>query len=161
MKKLIVIGVFALLAHTMMGQQENQPTLKNEVGIHAGFTTGTGLSYRYWFGRAGVQVTALPIKTDSFTLMSGGISFLYTFREMEYMRFYGYVGNHFWKHSKETEENGVTVKHDDSKYNIGFGPALAIGKTLRFNVMAGYGVYDVSGETSVFPTAEIGLYYNF
>lgn len=155
MKKLFLLLGLCTLGFSSYAQEGSTPNWKNEVGLHAGFTTGAGLSYRYWFSRAGVQLTALPIKSSSFTLMSVGGSFLYTFKEFEYSRFYGYVGAHYLEHKTSSSDD------TNERLNLGFGPALALGKQIRFNIMVGYGVFNVTGKTSMYPTGELGVYYNF
>ena len=46
-------------------------------------------------------------------------------------------------------------------YNIGLGPGFGFGKTVRFNLMLGYGFYDIFNKFNIFPAGEIGLYFRF
>lgn len=172
MKKILLFVFIGMFFPRLNAQEQVQkPVLKSEFGMHLGATTGMGLSYRHWFGKAGMQLTALPIKTDDFKLISGGLSFLYSFYESPYSHFYGYVGNHFWnqRHKEYNSywDNNTGTWVDSEEYqeemahNVGFGPAFAFGKKVRFNIMAGYGFYDVFGKFNMYPTGEIGLYYCF
>jgi hypothetical protein len=171
MKKLLLLLAISSMSVLAMGQERlKSPVLKNEFGIHAGATTGLGLSYRHWFDRAGFQLTALPVKAEDVTLYSAGVSLLYTFYESKYSRFYGYVGNHYWYNQYDEyvygyDNNGnyteSVKKVTDEFYNLGVGPAFAFGKVVRVNIMVGYAIYDVFNNGYMMPTGEIGLYYNF
>jgi hypothetical protein len=168
MKKLILSLAFFLSLAIVSGQ--DYPTLEtrnNEFGFHSGFVTGLGLSYRHWFNRAGFQLTALPIKTENLTFVSAGVTALYSFYESRYTMVFGYFGNHFFVHEEDGEHfnwNTGTYEpdhYDETSYSFGLGPGFAFGKTVRFNLMVGYGFYDVFEKFNMFPTGEIGLYYRF
>jgi hypothetical protein len=165
-KKLFLLSLICLGLGSAYAQDEvSQPKLKSEFGFHMGATTGMGLSYRHWFNKTGIQLTALPIKTDDYKLISAGFTLMHSFYESNYSRFYGYLGSHFWNNRyKEWEwlDNNETEHFvEEKKFNLGIGPAFAFGKRVRFNVMAGYGFYDIFGELNMLPTGEIGLYYCF
>lgn len=168
MKKLLLMLAITSISVMAIGQEASKsPVLKNEFGMNAGFTTGLGLSYRHWFNRAGFQITALPVKAKDVTLYSIGVSYLHTFYESKYARFYGYVGNHYWYNQYEEtiydDDNYTETAQEvtDEFYNLGVGPAFAFGKVVRFNIMVGYAIYDVFGNGYMMPTGEMGLYYNF
>lgn len=134
----------------------------NEFGFHAGATTAIGLSYRYWPGRAGFQLTALPIKTHDLTFVSLGITALYSFHESRRTGFFAYLGNnlninnHYYDYNNNYSDN-----RNKTAYNIGFGPGFAFGTRVRINIMAGYGFYDIFNELLIYPTGEIGLYFRY
>jgi hypothetical protein len=171
-KLLIVISGFILLTNLSAQETDVKPSKKNEIGINAGATTGLGLSYRHWFGKAGFQLTALPIKTDKTTIISVGLTALYSFYDAHYVRVYGFLGNHYfvdkesgtnqiWDNNSNTFNGTQKTTYDHSSYNIGIGPGFAFGKAVRFNFMIGYGFYDVLDKIEMYPTGEIGIYYNF
>jgi hypothetical protein len=146
--------VFTSMIFSLSAQEKNSDfeTKKNEFGAHAGFTTGLGLSYRHWFSNEGIQLTFLPVIADDLTFISGGLSFLHSFKESKYFRFYGYLGNHVIYNTNATYE---------TQYNIGIGPGFSFGKTVRFNLMVGYGFYDVFNRLNMLPTGEMGLSFCF
>ncbi|MBN2274200.1 MAG: hypothetical protein JXK95_07695 [Bacteroidales bacterium] len=168
MKKFFLFAA-CLFTLTMAPGQDyaSEKTGNNEFGFHAGATTGLGLSYRHWFNRAGFQLTALPIRTDDITFISAGVTALYSFYDSKYVTVFGYFGNHFFIHEEDGEEynwNTGTYEpdhYDDTAYSFGIGPGFAFGKTVRFNLMVGYGFYDVFEKLNMYPTGEIGLYYRF
>lgn len=168
MKKTFLTILASTFIIAASAQDEEQVTLrKNEIGLHAGATTGIGMSYRHWFGKAGFQLTALPIKTENFTFISAGASLLYTFYDSRYVRVFGYLGGHYYEDRHDDEEYNPqtnefeTSRYENSSYNFGFGPGFAFGTVVRFNLMVGYGFYDVEESFDMYPTGEIGLYYRF
>ncbi len=168
MKKTFLFIISLMIMQGLFAQNDGSfQSKKNEIGVHAGSTTGIGLSYRFWPGKFGFQLTALPIKQDDELWVSGGLTFLYKFYDAKYVRVFGYLGNHYqYDNSKVYEYNYHTgtsylVKDENSKYNIGIGPGFEFGSTVRFNIMLGYGAYDILGEFNLLPAGEIGLYYNF
>jgi hypothetical protein len=181
MKKIIVIALGFIFASGAFAQEKRAFTsFRNEVGIHAGFTTGVGFSYRRWYDKFGFQITGVPVKTEETTLYNGGVTLLYSIKEKSYFRFYGYLGNNII-HFNGTEDTAESIfpdpfnndyyDYDDpdfynrrkkfTHYNIGFGPGVSFGKEVAFNIMVGYGLYDVFGSFNMYPTAELGLYYRF
>lgn len=168
MKKIILIICCSLFLIGLFAQEQDNLIRKNEFGINAGFCTGTGLSYRYWPGKLGVQLTLLPIKTNDFTWVSTGLTALINFYDSKYFRFFGYIGNHYIIHNYERTDsyNYLTGqweygRSENSSYNFGFGPGFAFGTRVRFNLMVGYGFYDVLDEFNMLPTGELGLYFRF
>jgi len=169
MNRLFLLPVAAFLSLTSISGQNYAPneTKNNEFGIHTGAVTGLGLSYRHWFNKTGVQLTALPIRTDNLTFVSAGVTALYSFYNAKYVMVFGYLGNHFFMHENSSDSfnwNTGTFEPDyyeDTSYSFGFGPGFAFGKTVRFNLMVGYGFYDVFDKFDMYPTGEVGLYYRF
>ena len=167
MKKFSLVFLLICCFSPIFSQDNDKPVknFKNEFGINVGASTGVGLSYRHWFGNTGIQLTALPIKTDDYALVSGGFSLLYSFHSAKYFRFYGYFGNHY-VYTKRKENYWLSdpdpaVYTERRRYNMGIGPGFALGKVVRFNIQFGYGFYDILGAQNLMPTGEMGLYYNF
>ena len=154
MKKLYCSLVLLTIILTLSAQENSSEfeSKSNEFGIHAGFSTGLGLSYRHWFDNNGVQLTFLPVLADDLTFISGGLTLMHSFKESKYFRFYGYFGNHFIYN---------TDAENEQQYNLGIGPGFSFGTTVRFNLMVGYGLYDVFNRLNMLPTGEIGLYFCF
>jgi hypothetical protein len=159
-KRAVIVFIFLLLLIPVSFSQE-VALAKNEFGVHLGACTSMGLSYRHWFGKVGVQLTALPIKLDNYQFYSGGCTFLYSVYNSKYIHFFGYCGGHYTYLDDNNEDEWFNEKHEASRLNIGIGPGFAFGRVMRINVMAGYGMYDVTGKFNTFLTGELGLYYSF
>jgi hypothetical protein len=152
----------------LIAQEPEVKTHKHEFGAQAGFTTGVGFSYRHWFDRFGLQVAGIPIKTSDYFFGSIGVTGLYTLKNSKYIRAYLYLGNHYIYTYDEYEtwdinssSAGNTIKETNQQYNVGFGPGFSVGRIVEFNLMIGYGLYDITGELNMLPTGEIGLYFTF
>ncbi len=145
----VLIITLLLSAIMFASAQEFPESKKHQVGIHAGFTSGIGISYRYWPDKLGMQITFIPIKSDEKTFVSLGVTGLLTLKEKKYFKPFLYLGNHY------------VYTREDQEYNIGIGPGFSVGSIVRFNFMMGYGFYDVLETFNTFPTMEIGVYYKF
>jgi hypothetical protein len=164
MKKICVFFAALVFLSSAYGQDDQEFTSKsNELGAHLGATTGIGMSYRHWFHRVGFQLTVLPIKTNDYTFISSGITGLFSLKETKYIRAYLYLGNHFLY--QETHNGDIMTSNTETTYekllNVGFGPGFSFGSIVGFNVMFGYGFYDLLSSFKMFPTGEIGVYYKF
>jgi hypothetical protein len=149
-KKMKLLCTITLLAITILASaQEVEKKHHQQIGAHAGFTTGVGISYRYWPGRLGIQTTFIPVKTDTVTFISFGLTGLCTLSEQKNFKAFLFLGNH------------LITRNSKQEYNIGFGPGFSVGSAVRFNLMIGYGFFDVTNSFNMLPTGEIGIYYKF
>jgi hypothetical protein len=169
MKKLLILSIILSFSLCLFAQDEDISQANNEFGAHAGFTTGLGFSYRHWFDRFGFQVTGIPVKTNDYFFASIGATGLYSLKTTQYIRAFLYLGNHF-VYQAETYESydpymgysyGEEYTSYTRQYNIGFGPGFSVGRLIEFNLMVGYGIYDVGGDFNMLPAIEVGVYYNF
>jgi len=161
--KIISLLIVCILSVNFITAQEGENNevinRSNELGMHAGFTTGLGLSFRHWSDKFGVQITAIPIKANDFQFISAGLTGMYSLSNQKYYRFYLYLGNHVLLVKNTSTWDGSNV--NENIYNIGFGPGFEVGRKVRFNIMAGYGAYDLlnAPDYSLLPTIEAGLYF--
>lgn len=170
MKSIFTLISLFLLSQSIFTQSLTPIKFKHQLGVHAGFSTGLGISYRYWPGIIGVQATILPIKTDdnwtdilgakdqfliddiygeSGSFTSLGLTALITMKQGTKGKLFSYLGNHY-----------IITDHDE-KYNLGLGFGLAVESRVSFNFMLGYGAYDVTGDYLLLPTSELGIYVRF
>ncbi|NOZ35796.1 MAG: hypothetical protein GXO80_10920 [Chlorobi bacterium] len=163
LKKISLTLAALMLAIFVFAQDaENNDVINNsnELGLHAGFTTGIGLSFRHWSNKFGVQITAIPLKANDFKFVSAGLTGLYSLSNKKYTRFYLYLGNHLLINSSfdnwYSDQN--TTK---TRYNVGFGTGFEVGRKVRFTIMAGYGAYNLTEAPDYYllPTIETGLYF--
>lgn len=150
--KLLISICLTVFSFTSIAQDSSP----HHVGVSAGFTTGFGLSYRYWPSKLGIQVTALPtfIKNQG-SLTSFGASALYTLHEGSKIDLYSYLGNSIIL-EKNSNQSNVT-------YNagVGFGLKFNIFDELNVNAQFGYGGLNLTDKYSSFTmVGEIGFYYH-
>ena len=127
------------------------------MGLHAGSSTGIGLSYRYWPGKLGIQATFIPYKTDSSwkdlmdvrqfyksynlhardeTFISIGLTGLLSLKQYDQFKLFTYFGNH------------LLFLNEITYYNTGIGLGFAINAPVGFNFMVGYGLYDMKNPSN-------------
>jgi len=164
LQKKIALTLAALMLSIFVFAQdaENNEIINksNELGMHAGFTTGIGLSFRHWSNKFGVQVTAIPLKANDFQFVSAGLTGLYSLSNKKYTRFYLYFGNHIMINS--SFYNYYTDSNETkTRYNVGFGTGFEVGRKVRFTLMAGYAAYNLTEAPDYYllPTVETGLYF--
>ena len=161
----VFLVVFFLLTFNQVKSQELKNTkYQHQVGLQAGFCTGVGFSYRYWPSKFGIQASFLPINcSDSSSIEVGsikisndknnkfsmGLTGLFKLRQFEHYKLYSYWGNHYFK-------QGI-----NAKYNSGIGIGFASESIISFNLMFGYGAYDILDRFNLYPTIEFGIYYRF
>lgn len=137
---------------------------KHYLGMHAGSTTGYGVSYRYWPDKLGLQVTLFPYISSDNSFLSLGISGLMKVHELEKLDVFLYLGNHF-RYSQDKYYYNYNQYEIDNYFNwsIGFGGGLniRIAKILRLSVMTGLGNYDILNNYQLTFAGEVGFYYTF
>jgi hypothetical protein len=180
MKKLSIVLILSCLGFSPFPEDEKQ--LSHYIGGAAGFSTGAGLSYRYWPGNWGTQVVFTPIWNPT-----GGTSFMFgsgafrTLHETQYTRLFlfiagngiyqRYVNREEYDYSAEPDENYNYPRYPSPKITvsesiggaIGVGPGLEIYlfKNIVLNIMFGFRYGFNSGIDGVGFTAETALYYRF
>lgn len=170
MKSVVMLFAAILFAVPVLAQEAEAPEatkpFKHYLGVGAGFTTGYGLSYRYWPGKFGIQANFAPIKTEYEESVSAGITFLMKLVEAGHTNFFLYQGNHFHYYKSDYwyyDEWGNSIRdgQSDSYLNngIGMGIEFIMLKRVSFNVMVGYASYENFERLSL--TGETALYFRF
>ena len=140
---------------------------KHALGIAAGVSTGYGLAYQYKPGKLSFMLAFAPYKDDYNTMISTGLTFIYRLKEGEKLNFFLYQANHFiTDRSTYTTYSfpgnvptTTTTNNDRINNGIGFGFEFFLGRSVTFNIMAGYGARNNFEEIGL--TGETGLFYNF
>ena len=163
----IMTFVFIFNAHaqndSLKISNDYLPTHEHYLGLAAGMTTGFGFSYIYWPKSFGVQITAIPIYIDKEFIYSAGLTFLKEIKQFKTSRFYFYLGNQI---------TNFMLNVNDFRYHVGIGPGIESGKDFfRFHLRMGYALYygqnsnsyynTTTNNITVFPTIELGWFYNF
>jgi hypothetical protein len=147
---------------------------KHSLGIGAGFTTGLGLSYRFFPKKIGFQLNVAPYYQDygNEAFVSAGATILCNLAENRITAVYAYLGNHYFFRSNKVQESHydittqqyvygdyVTTKTDFLNTGIGIGFEFNTQKRVTLNIMAGYAQYNSFEQ--LFFTGELALYYRF
>lgn len=146
------------------------------LGVSAGATSGIGLSYRYWPGNSGLQLTFLPVIGANDGWISFGASYLNVLKKHRFASLYLSTGFHiihdygsyeYWDWDPVTGNSSLiyTEEYNDTYLSVGIGPGVEfhLWEVAGFNFMVGYGVYDLLGIYGINTnfTGEIGFYYWF
>jgi hypothetical protein len=176
MKKIILSLIVLASVFNSVAQDEKETFIspKHFIGLHAGSTTGYGISYRYWPTKFGGEITSSPrFERDGLYTVSTGLSFLYKLKENKRYTIYSYVGNSLLA-TKQNEYTSIfnqvtgtyftisTIeKREEYNASIGFGYKVNFWQNLDFNLQAGYGFYDLTNDLYTNFTGEISMYYHF
>mgnify|MGYP000713519805 CR=1 FL=1 len=169
MYKFIFTFIFAAILSLNSTAQAQTPTktkLNHHLGLHTSSLGGLGFSYRYWPGKMGVQVTALPVfrkKKGHFVSLAANL--LYTLKEGRKVDLYTYTGIHYVgvKSSEFTSNQGVITSNKSESINLGLGIGFKINLTefLNLNLQTGYGFYNINNDFISTMAGGVGLYYSF
>ncbi|MBN1132596.1 MAG: hypothetical protein JXA39_05955 [Bacteroidales bacterium] len=151
---------------TPLEAQNEADEYKLQVGAAAGFSTGYGLSFRYWPANWGVQAAFGPYYDSDGPIISMGITGLRLIEDNGWSRFFFYVGNHLFINSipeYSDMSSHYTIK-TVTTYIFGMGPGLEflIRRRLGINLMFGIAAYmnnDDQSQTNL--TGETGIFYRF
>jgi len=137
-----------------------------EIGAAAGFSTGYGLSFRYWPEKWGLQATFGPYYDSNGPMISLGVAGMRLIEDNGWSRFFIYLGNHL--HLNRTEEYDYTSEtyqtNPVNTYIIGAGPGFEflIRRRLGINLMFGVAAYIGNDDWFMMHlTGETGLFYRF
>ncbi len=164
MKKLIsiLLIVIPLLSYGQNAEKNNND-LKFGIGAAAGFSTGYGLSFRYWPSDWGLQVTSAPYYSSDDAQISFGLTTLRTIKDDGRIKLFLYWGNHIlyekYSYYYDSYYDGVH-KHTTWISGIGPGFEFTLFDKVSFNLMFGVATY-VDGDFMLNMTGETGLYYKF
>jgi len=126
--------------------------VKHKLGLHAGTTTGVGLSYKVEFkNKHQVQFVALPIASKEEKIFFSGLSYRYKFKTMENWDALTYVGAsyYYYKYTWDYDVIIEPVTSDvDQQLNCSGGVAFEYGKNefFKINLQLGYGLYNILNE---------------
>jgi len=160
--------IFILLALPLMvyGQEkpaQEQEELKFGIGAAAGFSTGYGLSFRYWPSDWGIQITTAPYYSNNDAQLSFGATTLRTIKNDGRIKLFVYWGNHILYEKYSYYYYDDNYEYDkNTTWISGIGPGFEFNlfDKISFNLMFGIATY-VNGDFMLNMTAETGLYYKF
>ncbi|MFH1613404.1 MAG: hypothetical protein ABIB46_06795 [bacterium] len=177
MKKLILIVIMFLIPILSYSQEKifttadaaniSESEYKYSIGAAAGFTTGTGVSFRKWFdNKKAVQITLLPFLNKENSTISLGLTYLQKLKQGKTTNLFFYTGYHYFQVIETSyidDKNILNKKNTSINNNVGAGPGLEIKiDNIVFDIMVGFAIYHNNiDKLSLGLTGEIGLFYNF
>lgn len=168
MKKLLLL---VLLTTTISAFTNENDNLSRYVGGAAGFSTGMGLSYRYWPRDYGIQAVFAPVATENDTSINLGIAGFKSLHNTKYTRLFIYLAaNSLYRNYEENiysdtdpwEKTGSeNIKYLSFTAGIGPGIEIYIFRYIVIDMMIGF-KYGINGDTPGLGfTGEFGIYYRF
>ena len=163
MKK-ILFSICILISSTISLAQESKeaqtipPNTIHKLGIHAGFTSGLGISYKALFNnKTMLQLVSIPVASKYTKFINSGISLKFKFKDLPEWDFYYYGAlNHIYDEStvyNNFYDNGMSNNDDYtrttlSKFNTSAGISIEYGKGefIKWNIQLGYGIYNLGTE---------------
>lgn len=126
-----------------------QPKYIHKLGLHAGTTSGLGLSYKLLINNHFmIQMATLPVASKYYKYINSGISLKYKFRDEEFWDFYAFgAGSHVHQYNNFSIWGGNEQTWSNN-YNASSGIAVEYGKGEFFKLCAqiGYGLYNIGQE---------------
>ncbi len=176
MKKLLLIILITQISmFNAFTENEKIEYISHYIGAAAGFSTGYGLSYRYWPGNYGTQIVFAPYSDGVDTTINIGSAALKTLFETKYTRLFLYLaGNTTYQNYEEWYNEDITDPDNDTydtrrkqawSGTVGIGPGLEIYlfTNIVLDIMFGYkySVGEFMSQEGIGFTAEAALYYRF
>ncbi|MFO7754809.1 MAG: hypothetical protein ACQERS_15055 [Bacteroidota bacterium] len=166
MKKSVIFILLALplIVYAQEKPAQAQEEFKFGIGAAAGFSTGYGLSFRYWPTDWGLQLTTAPYYSNNDAQISFGATTLKTIKDDGRIKLFMYWGNHIL-YEKYSYYYNYPYDEETDKYTTwisGIGPGFEFTflDKVSFNLMFGIATY-VERDFMLNMTAETGLYYKF
>src|SRR6056297_64271 len=162
----LLLGLFILNPDPVKAQDtphDFTQTYVYEIGAAAGFSTGYGLSFRYWPKKYGIQVNFAPYYDEYGSMISLGATGLMQVEDNGWSRFFFYLGNHL-HYNKTFADDYLPEDQTILTWIVGAGPGLEllIKERVGINVMFGVASYlDTDEYWMLSLTGETGLYYRF
>ena len=166
MKKIIFFTAIIFTSLLSKGQKSEAP-LKTEpktihkLGVHAGTTSGLGISYKALFNnKTMIQLVTIPVASKNYKYINSGISLKLKFKDLQEWDFYSYGAlNHIYNYSETYFDNffydeigALNVQDYNytliSKFNssIGISAEYGDGEFIKWNMQLGYGIYNLGTE---------------
>ncbi len=162
-KSFLIIFLLLILNGNIFSNSSDvtEISLSQSFGVAAGFfSTGFGLSYRYWPEDLGVQFVVTPTKdVDNTVMLSLVLSGIKTVYETEQSRFFMFVAGN----TKYTNNYNDVMSQDNYSFSLGAGPGLEVYlfKHVVIDTMFGVKFDFDNGSVKTGLTAETGLYFKF
>lgn len=135
-----------------IGQDLNQTSPKqviHKLGMHAGTTSGTGVSYKALFNnKTMIQLVTLPIASKDYKYINSGISLKQKFKDYPDWDFYSYCAlNYIHIESQDYYYDGPSTLYTDLvNTSVGISVEYGKGEFVKWSFQAGYALYSIGNE---------------
>jgi hypothetical protein len=161
-KLLIALGVL-LMSGSSYGQgkivKQEQEYFKHSLGFGAGYSTGYGISYRYFGEKFGAQINFGPNKNGKELEVSTGLTFLYRILDLKDFTFYVYQGNNFYIKKEINKETKKIVEENYFNNGLGIAGEWVFNSHIGLNLMGGYSSRENFKKIGF--TGEVAVYFKF
>ena len=160
-----------LFYHDIGYSQDITSKNKHALGVNMGFTTGYGITYRYYIEDFVLQTSFSPeIERKNEYLVNAALGVLYRIRSGDKINLYAYTSAYYYR-SKNHRRNyrGIDIydilhpdaSKNNNSYNLGTGLSFEfiILERLSLNLMFGYAAYNNFDHLNM--TAELGTFFVF
>ncbi len=129
------------------------PKYVHKLGLHAGTTSGLGLSYKFLANNKWMfQVVTLPVASKENKYINSGFSVKYKFKDYDMLDFYAfgaasYTFNQYtyYDYSMYPPYESIQRTEISDNWNCSGGIAIEIGKgeLVKWGIQMGYGLYSI------------------
>lgn len=146
------------------------PKYVHKLGLHAGTTSGLGLSYKLLYkNKFMVQAVTLPVASANYKYINSGLSFKYKFKDFETLDFYVFGAGSYtliqdtYDYYTGIPPYGTEIRSsitDNFNFSGGIAFEIGEGELLKWGIQMGYGIYSV-GTTDWLTNLSIGTTIDF
>ena len=152
MKKILFFIAILISSAISLGQKSNEaqtiiPNTIHKLGIHAGTTSGLGISYKALFNnKMMLQLVTIPVASKNTKYINSGISLKFKFKDLPEWDFYSFGAfNHIYTDYKNYNYIDDYYLTRISKFNSSAGISVESGKGefIKWCFQLGYGIYNL------------------
>lgn len=172
MKTKLIVLLISCSTFAAYSQGAITKNVQHRLGLHAGTTSGLGLSYKAVIkDKYEIQLTTLPFASKNDKFIFSGVNLGYKFSNNKVMDFlllvsasnnyesYTNEGYTYYDYSGYTVvEPSTTVTTNKFNSSLGLGFQLGATEVFKLNFQVGYGLYDMfSANWRTLPSIGIGF----
>ena len=160
MKKTIICITILFCSIISLGQlshlnQTDSNKVIHKLGMHAGTTSGLGLSYKALFkNKTMIQLVTLPIASKDYKYINSGISLKQKLKDYPEWDFYSYCALNYihirsknYYYNYQYDSNVTTNSYTDLvNTSVGISVEYGKGEFVKWSVQAGYALYSLGTE---------------
>ena len=161
MKKNIICIAILFCSIISLGQlsnlnQTDSKKVIHKLGMHAGTTSGLGVSYKALFNnKTMIQLVTLPIASKDYKYINSGISLKQKLKDYPEWDFYSYCAlnyihirsQNYYYYSYQSDSDITNYSYTDLvNTSVGISVEYGKGEFVKWSVQAGYALYSLGTE---------------